>query len=66
MQPNGNLTLQQLILMGKNSQYAFATLKENMSSLYNLTVSECEISNFDYVLKAYKESMSDQIIFSKT
>ena len=27
-----------------------------MSSLYNLNVDNCEISDFDYVLKAYKQS----------
>ena len=66
MNPRGELNLQHITLMGKNSQYAFATLKENMSNLYNLTVSECEISNFDYVLKAYKESMADEILFAKS
>ena len=49
--------------MGNNSQHAFVSLKENMSSLYNLTASECDISNFYSVLKAYKESMSDKINF---
>ncbi len=66
MHPRGDLTLQGVILMGKNVQYAFATLKENMSSLYNLTVKACEISNFNYVLKAYKESMSDEITFANS
>ncbi len=66
MHPKGNLTLEKVVLVGKNSQYLFATLKENMSSHYNLTVSECAISNFDYVLKAYKESMADDIVFSKS
>ncbi|MFK8009584.1 MAG: chondroitinase-B domain-containing protein [Saprospiraceae bacterium] len=66
MHPNGNLSLSGVILMGKNTQYAFATLKENMSSLYNLSVMECEISNFNYVLKAYKESMADEITFIKS
>ena len=66
MNPNGDLNLQHVILMGKNTQYAFASLKENMSSLYNLNVSESEISNFNYVLKAYKESMSDEITFNKS
>lgn len=66
MHPNGNLDLQQVILMGKNMQYAFATLKENMSNLYNLKVSDSEISKFNYVLKAYKESMADEITFSNS
>lgn len=66
MHPNGDLDLQYVILTGKNTQYAFATLKENMSNLYNLKVSETEISKFNYVLKAYKESMADEIIFTKS
>jgi poly(beta-D-mannuronate) lyase len=37
-----------------------------MSSLYNLTVQNCEISNFDYVLKAYKYSFSEYIKFKST
>lgn len=63
MHPNGNLILKNVMLMGENTQYAFASLKKNMSSLYNLTVENTEISHFDYVLKAYKESFSDAIIF---
>ena len=66
MNPRGELSLQHITLQGKDTQYAFATLKENMSSLYNLSVIECEISNFNYVLKAYKESMSDEITFAKS
>lgn len=66
MHPNGNLTLKNVILKGGNTQYAFASLKENMSSLYNLTVEGVEISNFDYVLKAYKESFADAIIFTNS
>ena len=66
MNPWGNLSLENVILKGKNVQYAFATLKKNMSSLYNLSVSGCEISQFNYILKAYKESMSDDIIFSNS
>ncbi len=64
MNPRGDLNLEHLILKGKDTQYAFATLKKNMSSLYNLSVSNCEISQFNYILKAYKESMSDDIVFS--
>ena len=66
MNPRGDLSLENVILKGKNIQYAFATLKKGMSSLYNLSVSGCEISQFNYILKAYKESMSDEIIFSNT
>ena len=66
MQPRGELDLRDIILIGKNEQYAFASLKENMSSLYNLKVSGSEISNFKYVLKAYKESFADEITFSNS
>ena len=63
MHPNGNLNLKNVILKGGNTQYAFASLKKNMSSLYNLTVENSDISNFNYVLKAYKESFADAITF---
>ncbi len=66
MHPYGDLNLQDLVLTGKSSQYGFASLKENMSNHYNLSVVGCEISNFSYVLKAYKESMADVINFTKT
>lgn len=66
IQPEGLLTLKNLKLTGEKVQYAFATLKENMSSLYNLNVSSCEISDFDFVLKAYKQSFSDEITFTNS
>lgn len=66
MNPRGELTLENVILNGTDEQFAFATLKKNMSSLYNLTVDGSEISNFKYVLKAYKESFSDEITFSNS
>jgi poly(beta-D-mannuronate) lyase len=66
MIPKGDLTLQGLTLKGNGSNYAFATLKQNMSSHYNLEVSDCNISDFNYVLKAYKESMAQTIWFVKT
>ena len=37
-----------------------------MSSLYNLKVIDSEISDFDYVLKAYKYSFSEHIRFEST
>jgi poly(beta-D-mannuronate) lyase len=54
MNPKGQLTLKGVNLIGETSQYAFASLQNNMSSLYNLNVQDCEISAFDYVLKGYK------------
>ncbi|WP_025743503.1 chondroitinase-B domain-containing protein [Aquimarina pacifica] len=66
MNPKGNLFLNNVVIKGQNTQYAFASLKENMSSLYNVTVDGAEISNFDYVLKAYKQTFSDDIIFKNS
>ncbi|WP_282050680.1 chondroitinase-B domain-containing protein [Maribacter aquivivus] len=66
MNGKGQLTLKNIKLIGNKEQYAFASLKNNMSSLYNLTVVDCEISNFDYVLKAYKLSFSEYITFKST
>jgi poly(beta-D-mannuronate) lyase len=37
-----------------------------MSSHYNLTVSNSELSNFNYVLKAYKQSFAQEISFTET
>ena len=66
LHPKGDLTLKNLVLTGNGSNYAFASLQKNMSSLYNLSVYGSEISNFDYVLKAYKETFADEIIFRLT
>ena len=66
MNPKGELTLESVILRGNRDNYAFASLKENMSSLYNLKVVDTEISNFDYVLKAYKYSFAEYIEFEST
>ncbi len=66
MNPKGQLTLQSVLLKGSGKNYAFASLKENMSSLYNLKVENCEISNFDHVLKAYKYSFAEYIEFQST
>ena len=66
MNPKGDLKLSSIILKGLGKNYAFASLKENMSSLYNLEVDKCEISGFDYVLKAYKHSFSEYIKFTSS
>lgn len=66
MNPKGQLMLKSVKLQGSGENYAFASLKENMSSLYNLKVEDAEISNFDYVLKAYKFSFSEHIQFKST
>lgn len=61
MNPKGTLTLEKLALAGNGSNYAFATLKKGMSSHYNLEINASTIENFDYVLKAYKQSFADSI-----
>ncbi len=61
LNPNADLTLSGILLSGTNTQYAFASLKENMSSLYNLTISDCQVQNFDYIIMGYKYSMSENI-----
>ncbi|NNL31801.1 MAG: DUF4957 domain-containing protein, partial [Flavobacteriaceae bacterium] len=66
MHPKGELFLKSVKLQGSGENFAFASLKENMSSLYNLVVKDSEISNFDYVLKAYKFSFSEYIKFKST
>ena len=66
MNPKGQLTLKNIILRGNKEQYAFAPLRSNMSSLYNLMVEDCEISDFDFVLKAYKHSFARHISFLST
>ena len=54
------------MLEGDGTNYAFAPLSENMSSLYNLTVEDAEIAEFDYVLKAHKYSFAQFITFQNT
>ncbi|MBM1105779.1 alginate lyase [Aurantibacter crassamenti] len=66
MNPKGQLTLKGILLKGSKTQYAFASLEHNMSSLYNLSVLDCEISDFNYVLKAYKYSFAEHIKFKST
>ncbi|MFK8054829.1 MAG: chondroitinase-B domain-containing protein [Saprospiraceae bacterium] len=66
MNPQGQLTLSGVALTGTGTQYAFASLKEDMSSLYNLTLDNCEVSNFNYILKAYKYSFSENIRFTSS
>ncbi len=61
MNPKGKLTVKGVNLNGQQNQHAFASLKENMSSLYNLTIENCHIENFDFILKAYKYSFSEHI-----
>ncbi len=66
MNPKGDLTLKNIILKGNNKQHAFASLKENMSSLYNLSLENSQVENFAYVLKGYKYSFAEYIRFNNT
>ncbi len=66
LQPKGKLTVNNVILKGSTSNFAFASLKENMSNHFGLTVSNCDISDFNYVLKAYKQSFAERITFENT
>ena len=66
LQPYGKLKIEKVIIEGNNSNYLFASLKENMSNHFGLSVSMCEISNFNYVLRVYKQSFSEEILFEGT
>lgn len=66
LQPKGKLTVNNMILKGNASNYAFASLKENMSNHFGLTVSNSKISDFNYVLRAYKQSFSERVTFENT
>ena len=64
--PKGFLWLDKLSIKGTNGQLAFASLKENMFAHFGLTVSNCAINDFKYVLKVYKESFAERITFQNT
>ncbi|WP_422105501.1 chondroitinase-B domain-containing protein [Winogradskyella sp.] len=66
LHPKGKLTLFNVTLNGNTSNYAFASLKENMSNHFGLMVSNCEIKDFKYALKVYKESFAERITFQNT
>lgn len=66
LHPYGKLTLKNIKLKGTDTQYAFASLKENMSNHFGLEVIDSEISNFNYALKVYKQSYSEEITFMNT
>ncbi|GEQ86983.1 hypothetical protein ULMS_24910 [Patiriisocius marinistellae] len=66
LQPKGFLDLKNLAIKGTNSQFTFSSLKENMFTHFGLNVSNCVISDFDYVLKVYKESFAERITFQNT
>ncbi|MEP2935954.1 MAG: chondroitinase-B domain-containing protein [Gilvibacter sp.] len=66
LQPKGFLTLNNVTIKGTGSQYAFASLKENMFTHFGLSVLDCDISDFNFALKVYKESFAEKITFENT
>ncbi len=66
LHPYGKLTVNNIKLKGTNTQFAFASLKENMFNHFGLFVSNAEISDFKYALKVYKQSFSEEITFKNT
>ncbi|WP_179352924.1 chondroitinase-B domain-containing protein [Winogradskyella vidalii] len=66
LESKGKLIVDNVVLKGSSSSYAFASLKENMSNHFGLKVSNSEISDFNYVLKVYKESFAERITFENT
>ena len=66
LNPYGKLTVKNIKLNGNGSNYAFASLKENMSNHFGLEVMDSEISNFNYALRVYKQAYSEEITFKNT
>ena len=66
LQPKGKLTLDNVSLKGNKTNFAFASLQQNMSNHFGLTVLNSDISDFNYVLKVYKESFAERITFENT
>ena len=66
LHPYGKLSLKNIKLKGNAFNYAFASLKENMSNHFGLEVIDSEISNFNYALRVYKQSFSEAITFTNT
>ena len=62
----GKISVNNLILKGNGTNYAFASLKQGMHHHFGLSVSNTEISDFAYVLKAYKESFSERVTFESS
>ena len=66
LNPYGILHINNVSLTGNGKQKAFSSLKEKMSNHFGLTVSNCDINNFNYVLKAYKQAFAQEITFKDT
>lgn len=66
MSPRGKLVMDNLILRGDDTQYAFASRETDTSPGYNLMIGNSEIQNFDYVLKTYRGAFADTISISNS
>lgn len=66
MKPYGALNLKRIKLKGAINKIAFAPLKTNMSSAYDLNIEDCELDNFGFILKAYKGSFANSITLNNT
>ena len=66
LMPKGDLHLDKIDLKGTGNNYCFATLKSGMSAHFNLNIVNSGIRDFDYVLKAYKQSFADSITLVNT
>ena len=66
LHPKGFLSIENVNLKGTGTQQAFASLKENMFTHFGLSVTDCQISQFKYALKVYKESFAERITFKNT
>ncbi len=66
LHPKGFLIVEGVNLKGNGTQQAFASLKENMYTHFGLLVSNSEITDFNFALKAYKQSFAERITFENT
>ncbi|TXG38595.1 chondroitinase-B domain-containing protein [Seonamhaeicola maritimus] len=66
LHPKGFLIVESVNLKGNGTQQAFASLKENMYTHFGLSVSNCEITDFNFALKAYKQSFAERITIENT
>ena len=66
LNPYGLLNIKNITLSGNGKNHAFANLNKNMSNHFGLTVSGSHISNFNYVLKAYKQTFAEEVTFKNS
>lgn len=63
MLPYGDLRLENISLVGNGEQIAIAPSKDNSSSSYKLKAKNVTIQGFEYVMKAYKGTFADTLLF---